>query len=85
VTGRVQGVGYRARFVDEACSLGCTGYIRNLPDGSVEAVIEGKEGDLNRLVEFSRAKRDPFIRVHTLTAEWSEARGDLPEFRIIYT
>ena len=42
VTGRVQGVGFRY-FVQEAADReGVTGYVRNLPDGSVEAYVEGE-------------------------------------------
>ncbi len=41
VTGRVQGVWFRQRTVEMAEGLGLAGWVRNLPDGSVEAVFEG--------------------------------------------
>ena len=41
VTGRVQGVGYRYFAIRAAADCAVTGYVRNLPDGSVEAVAEG--------------------------------------------
>ena len=41
ITGRVQGVGYRAAFQREAARLGLSGWVRNRHDGAVEAVVDG--------------------------------------------
>jgi acylphosphatase len=54
VTGRVQGVFFRASCAREARSLGLGGHVRNLPDGRVEAAFEGADVDVDRMVEWSR-------------------------------
>ncbi len=53
-SGRVQGVGFR--YTAEAAALGLklTGWVRNLPDGRVEAVCEGPEGRLSKFLEAVR-------------------------------
>jgi acylphosphatase len=54
VRGRVQGVAYRASTCDAARSLGLDGWVRNLPDGRVEAVAEGPPEAVGALVDFCR-------------------------------
>jgi acylphosphatase len=49
--GRVQGVGFRWRVMRVAKLFPCTGYVKNLTDGSVELVIEGAGSDANRMVD----------------------------------
>lgn len=49
VTGRVQGVGFRWFVRKHGLALGLRGWVRNLPDGRVEAVAAGEEGALARL------------------------------------
>ncbi|WP_328774473.1 acylphosphatase [Elioraea tepida] len=51
VSGRVQGVGFRAFVVREACALGLAGWVRNLADGRVEALAEGDPAALAKLAE----------------------------------
>jgi acylphosphatase len=54
VSGRVQGVFFRQRTRDIAESVDVTGWVRNFPDGRVEAVFEGEENAVKALVEFCR-------------------------------
>lgn len=54
VSGRVQGVGFRYSAQMRARSLGVAGWVRNLPDGSVEAVFEGDVEQVDSMVEWCR-------------------------------
>jgi acylphosphatase len=51
LTGRVQGVFFRAWTRDQARELGVSGWVRNAPDGSVEAHVEGDAAAVGQLVE----------------------------------
>jgi acylphosphatase len=53
VSGRVQGVFFRDTLRRLAEQQGVTGWVRNLPDGRVEAVLEGPAEDVGRLVEWA--------------------------------
>lgn len=52
VTGRVQGVGFRAATVRQAHLLGVTGWVRNARDGSVEALIQGEPEQVDRMLSW---------------------------------
>ena len=54
VRGRVQGVAFRAYTADEARRAGVTGWVRNRPDGSVEAAFEGPSPAVEALLAFVR-------------------------------
>ena len=54
ITGRVQGVGYRAWALQMASRLGLRGWVRNRRDGSVEALIIGGEEAVDRMIEACR-------------------------------
>jgi acylphosphatase len=81
VSGKVQGVGFRWAVEDEARDLGVTGWVRNLPDGRVEAVFEGDRESVERMVEFCR--RGPAAaRVDDLQATREEHSGEFDGFSI---
>jgi acylphosphatase len=55
VSGRVQGVYYRAFTMDKAKALGVNGWVRNLPGGGVEAVLEGERQKVGELLKSMKA------------------------------
>lgn len=55
ITGFVQGVFYRAETQSKAQYLGLPGWVRNLPDGRVEAVFEGPKDKLNQIIVWCRS------------------------------
>ncbi|HLG19972.1 MAG TPA: acylphosphatase [Bdellovibrionota bacterium] len=69
VSGRVQGVFYRATARDQAMDLGLKGFVRNLPDGCVELEAEGEEEALESLLRWSQ-HGPPSARVEKVTVEW---------------
>lgn len=52
ISGKVQGVWYRQSMLQEAIKLGIKGWVKNLSDGRVEAVIEGDEKSLEKLISW---------------------------------
>ena len=76
----MQGVAYRDSCRRMAEQHGVNGWVRNLPDGSVEAVFEGSSEDVGRLVDWSR--RGPrFAEVADVRVHAEEPEG-ISEFRI---
>ena len=54
ITGRVQGVGYRASCQRQAAALGLTGWVRTRWDGGVEALLEGEAAAVDAMVDWCR-------------------------------
>ena len=81
VTGRVQGVFYRASTCDRAAELGVVGWVRNRADGSVELEAEGPREQVEQLIAWCRTG-PPGARVAGVDVEQlSETRGER-EFRV---
>jgi acylphosphatase len=83
ISGRVQGVFFRANTRRKACSLGLTGWVRNLPDNRVEAVFEGEEVAAEAMREWCR-KGTPPARVDGLEVEAESPTGEFTDFEIVY-
>jgi acylphosphatase len=83
VSGRVQGVYFRAHTQEKAQSLGLSGWVRNLPDGRVEIVAEGEEGKISAFLAWVRV--GPLAaRVEGVREDWSTPQGE-QRFRIRYS
>ncbi len=81
ISGRVQGVGFRYFTQNAAAREGVTGWVQNLPDGRVEAFVEGDEDAVTR-VERALRSGPPSARVENVYVEDEEAAGRLKGFRI---
>jgi acylphosphatase len=78
VSGRVQGVFFRASAVETARSLGLRGFARNLADGRVEVVAAGEAEALDALEKWLR-QGPPLARVEAVVAEDADPSTRLPE------
>lgn len=83
ISGTVQGVGFRDAFRRKALQLGLTGYVRNLPDGRVEALVEGQDDDLRALLSFARTGISSALVSH-IDASWQTADNSFSDFSIRY-
>lgn len=83
VAGRVQGVFFRAFTREEAMKLKLAGWVRNRPDGSVEAVVEGEPEAVNRMVSWFY-RGSPMSSVSRVQVTAEEAVGETDSFEIHY-
>jgi acylphosphatase len=81
VSGRVQGVFYRATCIERARALRLGGWVRNLVDGRVEAAFEGPSQDVDAIVAWCR-EGPPRARVTAMTVEEETALGE-SLFRVV--
>ena len=81
ISGRVQGVCFRMYACDEATRLGLTGWVRNLREGSVEALAEGEEEALAGFLAWCR-RGPPHARVAAAVEDYSAATAEFDEFTI---
>jgi len=79
-SGRVQGVGFRYTAQNLAEQYDVKGFVRNLPDGRVELVMEGTGEELRRLLEEVKDRMDGFIRKTDVVE--SPATGEFDRFSI---
>ena len=80
VHGRVQGVFFRGSTVEQAQEVGVSGWVRNRPDGTVEAVFEGSAAQVAEMVRYCR-EGPSWARVERIE-EFEEAPEDLGGFGV---
>lgn len=83
VSGRVQGVFFRAGAQKKAQKFRVSGFARNLEDGRVEIIAEGEKENLSKLINWAK-RGSLFAKVERVEAKWEEYRGEFEKFEIIY-
>lgn len=83
VKGLVQGVFFRANTQKMAVELDLKGWVKNIPCGGVEAVFEGEEEKINKMLEWAR-KGPPAAKVDGLEIEWERYKGNFKNFEVKY-
>lgn len=88
VLGRVQGVFFRQHTMERAIELGLRGYVRNLPDGTVEAVAVGQEKAVDDFIAFCimgpDSARVDDVKVAELDSETASQLSGLTGFSVRY-
>ena len=82
ISGKVQGVFFRAHTERIAHSLNLKGWVKNLPDSRVETVAEGEEADLKKFLDWCHHGRPP-PRLTTVDVQWEEATGEFKAFEVV--
>ena len=83
VSGRVQGVFFRSETQDEAVRQNVAGWVKNVPDGRVEAVFEGEKEDVEEVIEFCK-RGPPGATVAKVDIHWQNLTGEFKSFTIKY-
>ena len=83
ISGRVQGVFFRANTWKQARELTLTGWVRNLPNGCVEAVFEGEQKAAEEMLSWCRTGTPP-ARVDHVDVEEEDTAGNFTGFDIVH-
>ncbi len=83
IEGVVQGVFFRAHTRDQAKGYNLTGWVKNRRDGKVEAVFEGEEADVKKVLGWCH-KGPSWSRVSDVQIEFEEYTGEFDNFSITY-
>ena len=83
VSGRVQGIFFRAETQEKAKDLGVTGWVKNLSEDRVEAVFEGERAKVEQMIEWAKKGPSGAI-VNDLDLSWEEYQGEFSNFEIRY-
>ena len=83
ISGRVQGVFFRASTQEAAAECGVTGWVRNKSDGTVEAMFEGEEDQVYSILEWCK-KGSPSSEVEHVAVNWGDYTGEFERFDVRY-
>jgi len=83
IQGKVQGVYFRQNTMIVATRHGVMGWVRNLKDGRVEAVLEGNKMDVNEVIEWCYAG-PPKAIVYDVDIYYEKYTGEFREFKVTY-
>ena len=83
VSGLVQRVFFRANTVETARKLGITGWVKNSPNGQVEAIFEGDKENIQKMIEWAK-KGPPNAQVDNIKVDWQEYKGEFNNFETRY-
>ena len=83
VRGKVQGVYFRFNMQQVAMKNSVVGWVRNLPEGSVEALLEGNKEDVNQVVRWSKIGPEN-ARVDEVKMDYGQYTGEYKDFIIRY-
>ncbi len=83
IDGRVQGVCFRMDARRAALEQGVKGWVRNLPDGRVEALFEGDETDVQSMLKWCEAG-PPLARVTDVSLNWETYTGEFGSFDVTF-
>lgn len=82
ILGFVQGVGLRRFIRGKARKLGLKGYVKNLPDGRVETVVNGEKEQIEKLIKIIE-KGSFFADVKSIQLEWEKKGEEFEDFVIL--
>jgi len=83
VSGRVQGVFFRGHAQREAMALGLKGWVKNRPDGRVEAVVEGDATAVSEMLRWFH-QGSPMSRVDAVEVKDETPTGEFRDFRVTF-
>lgn len=81
IQGMVQGVYFRAHTRDKAMNHNLTGWVKNRKDGGVEAVFEGDEKDVRKVIDWCHGG-PAWARVRDVRVDWQDYTGEFKQFFI---
>lgn len=82
IHGNVQGIGYRYWMRSQARKLGLTGWVRNLSDGRVEAMVDGSKDKVEEII--IKCKQGPMLAgIKHLDIIWEKTKGEFEDFTIV--